>query len=68
MTDPAPSVPNWRKATASQGSQGCVELAKVRGVVGIRDSKNPEGPKLFIDGEVWRDLAGRVSRGELDLL
>lgn len=67
MTDPAPSAPNWRKATASQGSQGCVELAKVAGAIGIRDSKNPEGPKLFIDREAWRDLAGQVSRGELDL-
>ncbi|MWA02340.1 DUF397 domain-containing protein [Actinomadura sp. LD22] len=67
MTDPAPSAPNWRKATASQGSQGCVELAEVLGAIGIRDSKNPEGPKLFVDAEAWRDLAGRARRGELDL-
>ncbi|MFF0520717.1 DUF397 domain-containing protein [Actinomadura nitritigenes] len=67
MTEPNPSVPNWRKATASQGSQGCVELAKVHGVVGIRDSKDPDGPKLFIDRNAWRALADRVGRGELDI-
>jgi hypothetical protein len=67
MTELAPSVPNWRKATASQGSQGCVELAKIDGAIGIRDSKDPAGPKLFIDRDAWRALASRVGSGELDL-
>ncbi|GAA0284331.1 hypothetical protein GCM10009527_095500 [Actinomadura nitritigenes] len=67
MTESAPSVPNWRKATASQGSQGCVELARAHGAVGIRDSKDPDGPKLFIDRDAWRELAGRFGRGEFDI-
>ncbi|MEV5831569.1 DUF397 domain-containing protein [Spirillospora sp. NPDC052242] len=46
MTDPAPSALRWRKATASQGSQGCVELAPMPGGLAIRDSKDPDGPRL----------------------
>jgi hypothetical protein len=58
---------DWRKATASQGSQGCVELAPLPELVAVRDSKDPEGPMLLFGRAAWRHLGERVSRGELDL-
>ncbi|NEA29490.1 DUF397 domain-containing protein [Actinomadura bangladeshensis] len=67
MTDSSPSPLNWRKATASQGSQGCVELAPLAGSVAVRDSKDPDGPMLLFDRDVWRRLATQVGDGELDL-
>ncbi|WP_081842260.1 DUF397 domain-containing protein [Actinomadura welshii] len=67
MTGSPPSPLNWRKARASQGSQGCVELAPLVGMVAVRDSKDPDGPMLVFGRDVWRHLADRVSGGELDL-
>ncbi|MEU8344784.1 DUF397 domain-containing protein [Spirillospora sp. NPDC048832] len=67
MTDPSHSPLDWRKATASQGSQGCVELAPLPELVAVRDSKDPEGPMLLFGRAAWRHLAERVNRGELDL-
>ncbi|MVZ99044.1 DUF397 domain-containing protein [Actinomadura sp. LD22] len=58
----------WRKASRSSSTgSDCVEVANSTGGVAVRDSKIPEGPKLFFGREAWRDLAERVSRGELDL-
>lgn len=34
----------WKNASNQDGS--CVDLAVVPGALGVRDSKNPDGPKL----------------------
>ena len=65
MTAPFPL--NWRKATASQGSQGCVELAPLTRAIAVRDSKDPNGPMLLLGRDAWRHLVERASNGELDL-
>jgi hypothetical protein len=55
----------WRKSSRSgSGSNGaCVEVA-FAGVVGVRDSKNPEGGHLVFGGSAWQAFAGgsRVGR------
>ncbi|MDL4775301.1 MULTISPECIES: DUF397 domain-containing protein [Thermomonosporaceae] len=39
----------WRKASRSGENGGnCVELAGLSGVVAVRDSKDPDGPKLLV--------------------
>ena len=54
----------WRKSSYSgTGSDGsCVEVAFAAEAVGVRDSKNADGPRLAFAPEVWREFAGRVSR------
>jgi hypothetical protein len=44
----------WRKSSYSGNNGGqCVEVA-ARGVVFVRDSKDPHGPVLEIAPEMWR--------------
>ncbi|MER5458188.1 DUF397 domain-containing protein [Micromonospora sp. NPDC002389] len=46
---------HWRTSSRSAQSNDCVEVAlNVRGVVGVRDSKDPAGPVLAFDPYAWR--------------
>ncbi|SNT22041.1 protein of unknown function [Actinomadura meyerae] len=55
--------PAWRKSSHSS-SQGddCVELAKLGDFVGVRDSKNPHGPKLMVDRDDFAALLTTLKR------
>ena len=56
----------WRKSTRSQQSGQCVELAKVDGVIGVRDSNDPNGAILvFTVEEIAAFLDGAI-KGEFD--
>ncbi|WP_026314114.1 DUF397 domain-containing protein [Actinomadura flavalba] len=45
----------WRKSSHSdpQGNN-CIELASAPGTIAVRDSKNPEGPKLLVNRNDFR--------------
>jgi hypothetical protein len=62
------TAPVWRKSSRSQGSENtdCVEVAKFSAVIGIRDSKNPDGGELAVSGGEFAALLGKVKRGEFD--
>jgi hypothetical protein len=50
----------WRKSSHSGGTSGnCVEVADAHSAIGIRDSKNPAGPKLVVS----RVAFGRLVHG-----
>jgi hypothetical protein len=53
----------WRKSTYSTDQGNCVEAASPRGVVAIRDSKNPDGPRLAFAPEPWRAFTGHIKTG-----
>ena len=52
----------WRKASHSGGNGGeCVEVASTaKALVAVRDSKNPNGPKLAFAPSVWESFIQRV--------
>ncbi|WP_018800275.1 DUF397 domain-containing protein [Salinispora arenicola] len=58
---------DWRKSTRSGSADNCVEIAVADdGVVGVRDSKNPNAILEFAPTE-WAAFTGGVRDGEFDL-
>jgi hypothetical protein len=59
----------WRKATKSSSNGGnCVEVGRnLRGIVAVRDSKNPDGPKIVLRPASWQTFTASVRAGEHDL-
>ncbi|MGH3736782.1 MAG: DUF397 domain-containing protein [Micromonosporaceae bacterium] len=58
----------WRKSSRS-GSDGgtCVEVAVLPDHVLVRDSKDPDGPRLSFTYPEWRAFVGGVGDGEFEL-
>ncbi|WP_207393931.1 DUF397 domain-containing protein [Actinomadura formosensis] len=58
-----PPRPVWRKSShsSSQGDE-CVELANLGTVVAVRDSKDPDGPKLRMGRDEFTDLIATLKR------
>jgi hypothetical protein len=59
----------WRKSSYSGANGGnCVEVARnLPGVVAVRDSKDPDGPKLAFTPGQWRAFAAAIKAGEFGL-
>ena len=61
------SQATWIKSTRSQQTTDqCVELAGVSDYAAVRDSKDPEGPKLVLEGRTWRNLKHQIKAGTFD--
>lgn len=63
--DSAPAIP-WAKSTYSNTEGQCVEVADLVSCVGVRDSKNPTGPALWVTPGEWVAFTAGVRDGQLD--
>jgi hypothetical protein len=56
----------WRKSRRSQNNGACVEVARVGEVIGMRDSKDPDGPVLEFTIREFEAFLDGAYRGEFD--
>ena len=51
----------WRKASYSGNSGGqCIEVGTADRTVAVRDSKDPNGPRLAFGREAWQAFASKL--------
>jgi hypothetical protein len=59
--------PAWIKSSLSYANGNCVEVSELElGAVGVRNSRDREGPVLRFTPEEWRAFIGGVRKGEFD--
>ncbi|RJL24111.1 DUF397 domain-containing protein [Bailinhaonella thermotolerans] len=62
------SAATWRRSLRSMANGNCVEVADLgRDHVGVRDSKDVNGPALVFSKKSWAEFAGSVKRGQFDV-
>jgi Domain of unknown function (DUF397) len=63
MHDDLPRA-QWRKSSYSGNTGNCVEVAIKGSAVAVRDSKDPDGPKLTFTCQDWAFFIRRLKDGE----
>lgn len=66
MSYEKPSTTEWRKSTLSGGNGGsCVEVASLpEGHIGVRDSKDRNGPALIFPSTEWHTFINHIKNGK----
>lgn len=54
----------WRKSSHSSGNGECVEVANLGASIGVRDSKDQQGPALLFPPSAWQTFSRRIKQGE----
>ena len=61
------SGPCWVKSSLSFSTGNCVEVASLAGgEVGLRNSRDPDGPVLRFTSDEWHAFLGGAQNGEFD--
>lgn len=64
MTEPDLSRAVWHKSSYSGQNGACVEVStSLPAVVGVRDSKDADGPKLIVQHSAWSAFVDEVRAG-----
>lgn len=66
MTSDESARVTWRKSTRSNGSGDCVEVAELSDSIGVRDSKDPDGPVLRFTRSAWDAFIREAHDGKFD--
>jgi Domain of unknown function (DUF397) len=54
----------WRASSYSGTAGNCVEVAtNLPGMVAVRDSKDPDGPRLVVSPTAWRAFVRSLKTG-----
>ena len=65
MNDPT-TLWGWRKSKRSGDNKQCVEISLNPTIIGIRDSKDPNGPYLTFSPESWECFTLAVKSSKLN--
>jgi Domain of unknown function (DUF397) len=58
---------HWVKSSLSFSNGNCVEIASLPGdEIGVRNSRDPQGPVLRFTSDEWHAFVGGVQNGEFD--
>ncbi|MFI6458669.1 DUF397 domain-containing protein [Streptosporangium amethystogenes] len=57
----------WITSSYSGSGQQCVQMKPTLSGVAIRDSKNPDGPRLLCTPDAWKSLVTEARNGSYDL-
>jgi Domain of unknown function (DUF397) len=60
------SIRSWRKSRTSADGGGCVEVAKWKSSMLVRDSRDPTGSTLELTWAQWRGLVWHIKTGATD--
>ncbi|MCA1282107.1 DUF397 domain-containing protein [Saccharopolyspora sp. 7B] len=56
----------WRKSSYSGGQTNCVEVGRLAGRAGIRDSKDRDGGALTASSEQWSAFISALKDGRFE--
>jgi hypothetical protein len=67
LADGALTSSTWVKSSLSYANGNCVEVSDLPGgAVGVRNSRDREGPVLHFTPDEWHAFIGGVHKGEFD--